>query len=61
MATDEEREEALKWVADLVIKYRKPVHLLKLVIIAAVVLVNTAFLIAKLAYLIYERGWLDAW
>ena len=58
---DEEETEALKWLAGLIIKYRKRANFVKLVIVIALILVNTSFFVAKLAYVIYTRGWLDAW
>ena len=58
---DQDEEEALKWIASIVLKYRKRGNFLKLVFVMALVLVNVAFALAKLAHMIYSGGWLDAW
>ena len=58
---DQDEEEALKWIASIVLKYRKRRNAVKLVFLMSLVFVNIAFALAKVAHMIYSRGWLDAW
>ncbi len=51
--SDDERKEAINWLADQVIRYRRPTRILWFVITGAIFIVGAAFAFAKLAFLIY--------
>jgi len=53
------RKDDLDWLADKIHEYKKPYKIFRLVIGGAFILVSASFFIAKLAWIIIERGLLD--
>lgn len=56
---EKRRKDDLDWLADKIHEYKKPFKAFKLVVGGAFVLVGIAFTIAKLVWIIIERGLLD--